>query len=80
MQLPIKRATAPIVLDGKLDEEDWKNAFVATDFYLNYPIDTALAPYQSEARLTFDDHNLYVAFVCYDDTSPRLNAILTQGF
>lgn len=80
MQLPIKRTTAPIVLDGKLEEDDWKNAFVATDFYLNYPIDTALAPYQSEARLTFDDHNLYVAFVCYDDASPDLMQSLRRDF
>jgi hypothetical protein len=68
------------VLDGRLDEEAWKDAFVATDFYLNYPIDTAQAPFQTEARLTFDDHMLYVSFVCYDDTSPDLMQSLRRDF
>lgn len=79
-QLSIKKAKAPIVLDGKLDEEDWKTAFVAKDFYLNYPVDTALAPYQTEARITFDDHNLYISFVCYDDSSPDLMQSLRRDF
>ncbi len=68
--LAIVKAKGKIVLDGKLDEEDWKSAAVAKDFYLNYPVDTALAPFQTEARLTFDEHHLYVSFVCYDDQTP----------
>jgi hypothetical protein len=80
MELPIKRATGPIVLDGKLEEPDWKNAFVATDFFMNYPIDTAKAPYQTEARLLFDDHMLYVSFVCYDTNTPDLMQSLRRDF
>ncbi len=80
MQLPIKKAQSPIVLDGKLDEEAWSTAFVATDFYLNYPIDTARAPFQTEARITFDEHMLYVSFVCYDDNSPDLMQSLRRDF
>jgi len=80
MNLPIKRAQSSIVLDGKLDEEAWKTAFIATDFYLNYPIDTARAPFQTEARLTFDEHMLYVSFVCYDDNSPDLMQSLRRDF
>lgn len=79
-QLPIKKISTPIVLNGKLDEEAWKEAAVATDFYLNYPIDTALAPFQTEARLAFDDHNLYVSFVCYDDNTPDLMQSLRRDF
>src|SRR5829696_2022339 len=66
-QLAIKKAKGHIVLDGKLEEADWQEAEVAKDFYLNYPIDTAMAPFQTEARVTFDDHAFYVSFVCYDD-------------
>lgn len=78
--LQIKRAKAPIHLDGKLDEADWKEADVAKDFFLNYPIDTALAPFQTEARLTFDDDHLYVSFVCYDDKTPDIVQSLRRDF
>src|SRR4051812_34918947 len=33
----IPKATAPIVIDGKLDEEAWKNAAVFKDFYNTGP-------------------------------------------
>ncbi len=78
--LAIRRAKAPIILDGKLDENDWKDADVAKDFFLNYPVDTASAPFQSEARLTFDDAALYVSFVCYDDARPDVVQSLRRDF
>ncbi|HNR74428.1 MAG TPA: carbohydrate binding family 9 domain-containing protein, partial [Cyclobacteriaceae bacterium] len=78
--LPINRAVDAIVLDGKLDEVTWQKAFSATNFYMNYPYDTALAPYQTEARLAFDEHMLYVSFVCYDDDTPDLMQSLRRDF
>ena len=78
--LGIRKAQGAIVLDGKLDEEDWKQADVAKDFFLNYPVDTALAPFQTEARVTFDDHHLYVSFVCYDDQTPDIVQSLRRDF
>ncbi len=78
--LAIVKAKGKIILDGKLDEEDWKSAAVAKDFYLNYPVDTALAPFQTEARLTFDEHHLYASFVCYDDKTPDVVQSLKRDF
>jgi hypothetical protein len=78
--LIIKKATHKIHIDGVLDEADWKAADVATDFFLNYPVDTARAPFQSEARLTFDDHHLYVSFVCQDDASKDIIQSLRRDF
>lgn len=69
IELSIKKAKGTIKLDGILDEPDWANAGIAKNFYLNYPVDTIAPKYQSEARLTFDQHFLYVSFVCYDDMS-----------
>jgi hypothetical protein len=80
MQLPIRKAKGAIHLDGKLDEPDWAEATAAKDFFLNYPIDTAAAPYQTEARLTFDDHFLYVSFVCYDDSTRDIVQSLRRDF
>jgi hypothetical protein len=79
-KLSIKKVTGTITLDGALDESDWEAADVAKDFFINYPVDTALAPFQTEARLTFDDHFLYVSFVCYDDGTPDIVQSLRRDF
>lgn len=66
-EFTIKKAKSTIKLDGIIDEPDWANADIATNFYMNYPVDTMAPHYQSEARLTFDKHFFYVSFVCYDN-------------
>ena len=78
--LHIKKTTGEIILDGKLDESDWQEADVAKDWSLNYPTDTARAPFQTEARVTFDDKFFYVSFVCYDDETPDLINSLRRDF
>jgi Domain of unknown function (DUF5916)/Carbohydrate family 9 binding domain-like len=70
--LSIVKAKDPIVLDGKLDEPTWQVAAVAKDFFLNYPVDSLPPIFQSEARLAYDDHFLYVSFICYDDSKPDI--------
>lgn len=70
--LAIAKTTGSVVLDGKLDEDTWKQAAVAKNFYMNYPVDSLPPTFQSEARMTFDDHFLYVSFVCYDDAKPNI--------
>jgi len=70
--LGIRKAKGPIAIDGKLSEPEWAVADVAKDFYLNYPTDTARAPFQTEVRLTYDATNLYIAFTCFDDNTPDI--------
>lgn len=79
-KLSIRKATGPITLDGKLDEPDWQKAGVAADFFLNYPVDTTFAEFQTEARVTFDDHQFYVSFVCYDDKTPDVVQSLRRDY
>ena len=78
--LSIKKAKGTIKLDGILDEQDWTDATIAKDFYLNYPVDTAMAPFQTEARVTYDDHNFYVSFICHDDETPDIVQSLRRDF
>jgi hypothetical protein len=59
-QLHIKKATGPIVLDAQMDEPDWQLADVANNFMQIFPSDTSLAMAQSEVRLTYDNHFIYV--------------------
>ncbi|MDZ7646097.1 MAG: DUF5916 domain-containing protein [Cytophagales bacterium] len=79
-QLAISRANGPIIIDGVLGEPDWSNAGVASHFFLNYPVDTLAPAFQTEARVTFDDDNFYVSFVCFDDSRPTVVQSLRRDF
>ena len=79
-KLHIKKTKGTITLDGIRDEPDWKTADVADDWYSNYPVDTVRAPFQTEARFTFDDEYFYASFVCYDDDTPDIVNSLRRDF
>jgi hypothetical protein len=79
-KLSIRKTTGVITLDGNLDEPDWQAADIAKDFFLNYPVDTTHAEFQTEARVTFDDHQFYVSFVCYDDKTPNVIQSLRRDY
>lgn len=80
LNLTIAKITDKIVLDGKLDEESWRSASVATNFFMNYPVDTIPPTFQTEARLLFDDHFLYLSFVCFDDGKENVAQSLRRDF
>ena len=75
--LAAARASAPIAIDGQLGDAGWAAAGRATGFAERFPGDGTEPPVQTEAWLTYDDNNLYVAFVCRDDPS-LLRASMTQ--
>jgi hypothetical protein len=79
-EVHIKKAVGSITLDGIIDEQDWKTADVAGNWYTNYPVDTQLAPLQTEVRFTFNDEFFYVSFVCYDDSTPDIINSLRRDF
>ncbi|MGF7214279.1 hypothetical protein GGR92_000419 [Spirosoma lacussanchae] len=53
-------------LDGELTESVWQRAAVAGQFTQNFPNDTLPALNRTEVRLTYDQNNLYVGVVCFD--------------
>ena len=65
--LAIKMSTGPIVIDGVLDEADWKDAMIAGDFFQNFPADTSASITKTDVMVTYDDHNIYIAAICWDD-------------
>jgi hypothetical protein len=65
-QLHIKRATAPVVVDGVLNEPDWQTADVADRFRQFFPMDTSIAMAQSEVRMTYDDRFIYIGAKMYN--------------
>ncbi len=62
----VKKKQSEIVIDGVINEPDWKMAEKATDFYRVLPVDTGLAYQQSEIMMTYDDKALYMAQIFYD--------------
>src|SRR6202140_1733153 len=55
------------VIDGKLDDEVWKQAVVLKDFYQIQPGDNIAPSKPTEVLLGYDSKFLYVAFHCYDE-------------
>ena len=62
----VQKSVDEIVLDGRLNEESWRRAQVATGFVQNFPFDTSFAIAQTEVRLTYSQSALYISAVCYD--------------
>jgi len=71
--IEIPKAAKPPAIDGKLDDDCWKNAAVA-DRFTQLGSD-APAKEQTTARLTYDDTALYIAFVCKES---RMGEILAR--
>lgn len=64
-QLPITKATSPIIIDGELNEAAWLESATASDFFMVLPMDTSKAQVKTEVKLTYDDDNLYLIAVCH---------------
>ncbi|NNE99889.1 MAG: carbohydrate binding family 9 domain-containing protein, partial [Pyrinomonadaceae bacterium] len=54
-------------IDGKLDEEVWKQAAQFTDFVQTEPGDLIPPSKETIAYMGYDEKHLYIAFMCFDD-------------
>jgi hypothetical protein len=75
--LDINRTNAEIKIDGDLDDIGWGLAGRADNFVERFPGDMTEPEVETKAYITYDDENLYVAFVCYDDPA-TIRATMTQ--
>src|SRR4029079_775802 len=66
-KLAATRTSGPMDLDGGLDEPSWATAPVAKDFIQNDPREGQPATYDTEVRLLYDDHALYIGVFAHDD-------------
>jgi cellulose/xylan binding protein with CBM9 domain/flagellar hook capping protein FlgD len=60
----VKRAAGIMVIDGRLDEPEWKEAAFTEDFVLYK--DGAAPKYPSQGQMLWDDTYLYIAFTMSD--------------
>ncbi len=65
-RLPATRATGPIVIDGVLDEEAWRDAPRADGFIQNEPQEGEAASEPTEVRILYDDVNIYFGVFAHD--------------
>ena len=65
--IKITRATGPIKIDGRIDEAAWKNAAVAENYSEHSPNHMGCPAVRTRALITYDDNNLYVAMIAYDN-------------
>lgn len=80
-QLRIRKSAVPIKLDGALNEDAWRTGLEKAErFILNFPNDTAYSPWPTEARMTFDDRNLYVGVICYQKRADYTVQSLRRDF
>lgn len=67
-QLRIAPVMDPIRLDGDLQEETWKHAEKASNFWLKWPRDGEPAPEQTEVQCAHNDRFLYFSVTAFDST------------
>lgn len=70
-ELHVSRQDSIMSIDGILSENVWQKAERAGDFYQTYPTDTVYSITKTEVLLTYDENNLYIAAICYDDIKDK---------
>jgi len=66
--LKIGKISEEIVLDGRLEESIWETADVAENFSMILPQDDRKATQFSEVRMAYDDKNIYLAVIFFNNT------------
>ena len=72
------RAAVPPVIDGKDDDAVWQQAPRITQFRVFRPTDGAIPKFQTEARVAYDVHNLYVFVRAFDPHPDSIVALLAR--
>ena len=67
------RATTPVVIDGRDDDEVWRRAPAITQFREFQPKEDGDPRFATEAKVAYDDRNLYVFIRAFD---PHPDSIL----
>ena len=70
------RTTRAIVVDGRLDEPEWKLASVLSNFVQQLPETGFPATFRTDVRVLYDQDNLYVGAINYD---PAPDKAITVG-
>jgi hypothetical protein len=73
----IRTSRAPVI-DGKLDDDVWRQAPVTTGFIQNSPNEGAPATEQTEVRLAYDENALYIGARMHERDRSKIFEQLTR--
>lgn len=73
----IPKASAAPVIDGRVNEDEWRGAAVFKDFYQTSPGNNIEASKPTEVYVMYDEKNLYVAYKCWDEKD-KIRATLAR--
>ena len=76
--LEIHPVAQPPVIDGKLDDQCWKDAVPLTNFTQVVPVEGAPATERTEVRIAYDHDHLYIAVRCFDREPDKIIATQMQ--
>ena len=71
-EVKASRVESPPLLDGRVDEQEWQVAAVATDFVQQFPAAGAQASERTEARFLYTAEFLYIGVICYDSQPDKI--------
>ncbi|MEL0117370.1 MAG: hypothetical protein VXB01_00395, partial [Opitutae bacterium] len=77
-ELDIPLISNPPIVDGKLDDDCWRDAPVAKGFRQRTPGDGIPESERTEVRICRDDRTLYIAARCYDSNPEGIRASVLQ--
>jgi hypothetical protein len=63
--IQLQHSRESITIDGDLREAAWYTGRSATDFWENFPSDTARCSWKTEIFMTYDEEFLYIGARCY---------------
>ncbi|MEM9597287.1 MAG: DUF5916 domain-containing protein [Acidobacteriota bacterium] len=72
----IQKIDGEITIDGRLDDEEWKNATLIDLPYEWFPGDNIRPPVRTDCFVTYSDGKLYIGFRAYDPEPEKLRAHL----
>ena len=72
------RITSEVVIDGKLDDEAWSNAEVATDFINWQPLAGSDPSNATEVKILYDDRAIYVGAYMKNDSREEIQTELAE--
>ncbi len=72
------RATSPIDIDGRDTEDVWRTAQVIDGFRVFDPVENGEPTMKTEARVAFDEHNVYVLVRSFDPEPSKIMALLSR--
>ncbi len=70
----LTKTDQPVVLDGILDEESWRQADVVENFRQRDPEEGMPASERTEVRVLYDEENLYFGVTCFESRAEGILA------